>query len=312
MIRFSIVVPTFNASGFIHETIESLLKQNYSNFEAILVDDGSSDTTKEIVKSYIKSNQSKLILIEQNHEGSIYARNRGIQRAVGQYIVSLDHDDILLPHALSVYEQAINYFHEPALLLASMQYFGNPEEIDFACWNEKEIICAEFKDFFSKNISIGISNSCIVAKRVSVVRANGYKEDSFCFDDRTLLFGLGVETPFIAIQYPKTCAYRQHSGSASKDLDFIKSAALSMVKRERRGFFPGGAERKTDRRGLIATNLLSNINRRVLKAERVSVRKKVSFIISIFWNFKAIAFYGLYRKIRSRFYSRKIHSIRAQ
>jgi glycosyltransferase involved in cell wall biosynthesis len=312
MIRFSIVVPTFNASGFIHETIESLLKQTYLDFEAVLVDDGSLDTTREIVKSYVKSNQGKLMFIEQNHEGSIYARNRGIQRATGQYVVSLDHDDILLPHALSVYEQTINFFHEPPLLLARMQYFRKPEEIDFACWNKKEIICAEFKDFFSKNISIGISNSCIVAKTASVVRANGYKEDSFCFDDRTFLFGLGVETPFVAIQYPKTCGYRLRSGSASKDLDFIRSAALSMIKRERRGYFPGGAKRKIDRRGLIATNLLSNMNRRVLKAEGVSGLKKASFIISIFWNFKAIAFYALYRKIRSRFYSRKIHTIKAQ
>src|SRR4030042_3305007 len=225
MIRFSIVVPTFNACGFIHETIESLLKQTSSNFEAIFVDDGSSDTTREIVKLYAKSNQGKLVFIEQNHEGSIYARNRGIQRAVGQYIVSLDNDDILLPHALSVYEQAIDSFHEPPLLLASMQYFTRLEEIDFACWSKKEIICFEFKDFFSKNIPIGISNSCIVANRTSIVSANGYKEDSFCFDDRTFLFGLGVETPFIAIQYPKTCAYRLRSDSASKELDFIKSGA---------------------------------------------------------------------------------------
>jgi glycosyltransferase involved in cell wall biosynthesis len=120
MIRFSIVVPTFNASKFVGETIDSILRQSNTDYEAIFVDDGSVDNSREIIIQYASLHPGRFSLIEQSHQGSTVARNAGIQQSRGEYIVALDHDDLLLPNALEIYEKVIRYFSEPPLILATM------------------------------------------------------------------------------------------------------------------------------------------------------------------------------------------------
>ncbi len=95
----SIIVPAFNAKKYIKETIESVLNQTYKNWELIVVDDGSTDETAEIVQSF---SDDKIILIKQDNRGVSSARNRGIDKAGGKYITFLDADDVLPPHSLEV------------------------------------------------------------------------------------------------------------------------------------------------------------------------------------------------------------------
>jgi len=92
----SVIIPAFNAGGFIHRTIESILAQTYSDYEIIVVDDGSTDNTAEAVKSY----GSKVNYIYQENSGQGAARNRGIAAAQGEWIALLDHDDEWLPEKL--------------------------------------------------------------------------------------------------------------------------------------------------------------------------------------------------------------------
>lgn len=88
----SIITPVYNGENFIAETIRSVLNQTYSNWEMIVIDDGSKDNGPEIVKKYIK-NDPRIELITQKNGGSASARNNGIRRAKGQYIALLDADD---------------------------------------------------------------------------------------------------------------------------------------------------------------------------------------------------------------------------
>src|SRR3989338_9975584 len=90
----SVVIPTYNGSRFIKETIQSVLDQTYTNIEAIIVDDGSKDNTPDIVKSI---NDSRIIYIRQENAGVSMARNNGINISKGEYIAFLDHDDVWLP-----------------------------------------------------------------------------------------------------------------------------------------------------------------------------------------------------------------------
>lgn len=88
----SIVVPVYNASKFIKNTIETVLNQTYKNFELLLVDDGSTDNTLEIIKKY-KDKRIKVIeLTEKGYASG--ARNKGIECAQGDYICFLDADDL--------------------------------------------------------------------------------------------------------------------------------------------------------------------------------------------------------------------------
>ena len=92
----SVVIPAFNAGKFIRATIESVLAQTYPATEVIVVDDGSNDDTREVVRSF----GEKVVLIEQRHSGVSAARNVAIQNANGEYIAFLDADDLWLPEKL--------------------------------------------------------------------------------------------------------------------------------------------------------------------------------------------------------------------
>lgn len=96
----SIITPAYNAEKFIAETIESVLKQTYSNWEMIIVDDRSRDRTIEIIKEYQKKDRRiKLIKLEKN-SGSAIARNTAMDQSKGKYLAFLDSDDLWLPEKL--------------------------------------------------------------------------------------------------------------------------------------------------------------------------------------------------------------------
>ena len=143
---FSIVVPAYNSSGVIEETIGSLLSQSFHDYEIIIVDDGSADNTQEVLSKYAE----KLQILHQANQGPEVARNLGIQHAKGEYIVSFDSDDILYPHALRVYYETIQYFKNPPLILSRMQYFSANAEKSRLDWDGKRIECTESENFFKK------------------------------------------------------------------------------------------------------------------------------------------------------------------
>ena len=94
----SVVIPAYNAGGFIKRTIDSVLAQTYRDYEVIVVDDGSTDNTADVVKSCA----GKVRYIYQENAGDGPARNTGIRAAKGDWIAFLDHDDEWLPQKLEL------------------------------------------------------------------------------------------------------------------------------------------------------------------------------------------------------------------
>lgn len=113
----SIVVPAYNVALFISETLESIRKQTFTNWEAIIVDDGSTDNTVEVIKDYISSD-NRFRLICQDNSGVSVARNTGILAASGMYLSFLDGDDMWQPTFL---EELFNAFQVGNI---SMAYCG--------------------------------------------------------------------------------------------------------------------------------------------------------------------------------------------
>ena len=103
-IKFSIIIPTYNRADLIRKAIQSVIDQTYPHWELIIVDDGSTDHTKEVVESY--QNDQILYFWIENHRES-YARNYGYDRCSGDFIRFLDSDDYLLPEYLEKYHQYI-------------------------------------------------------------------------------------------------------------------------------------------------------------------------------------------------------------
>ncbi|WP_195985502.1 glycosyltransferase family 2 protein [Clostridium sp. D33t1_170424_F3] len=104
--RFSIIVPVYNAKEFLRECLESICHQSYADYEVLLIDDGSEDNSVEICKEY--TSDPRFILIQKENGGVSSARNMGIESAVGEYILFMDADDILADHALQKFNDLLS------------------------------------------------------------------------------------------------------------------------------------------------------------------------------------------------------------
>ncbi|MCV9388810.1 glycosyltransferase family 2 protein [Reichenbachiella ulvae] len=98
----SVIIPSFNREKLIGETLQSVLDQTYSHWECIIVDDGSTDGTIDIVQSFVKKdNRFKLYKRHREPKGAPTCRNIGIERSKGEYIIFLDSDDIMLEDCIN-------------------------------------------------------------------------------------------------------------------------------------------------------------------------------------------------------------------
>ena len=96
-VKVSVIVPAYNGEKYIQAALESVVAQTYQNIEIIAVDDGSTDRTGEIIKSF----GEKVICITQENKGLAAARNTGIRHATGEYISFLDADDVYVPEKIN-------------------------------------------------------------------------------------------------------------------------------------------------------------------------------------------------------------------
>lgn len=108
--RISIITPVFNRECTISRCIESVISQQYNNYEFILIDDASTDSTRNIISGYLKHTELKLIKLDENR-GPSYARNRGIEKATGDFSMLLDSDDYLEKGALDILNSFLNQFN---------------------------------------------------------------------------------------------------------------------------------------------------------------------------------------------------------
>jgi len=111
--KISIIMSCFNAEKFVSEAIESILLQTYTNFEFIIIDDGSTDNTLEIINCYA-SVDDRIVVIKKNNTGLVDSLNLGLKKAKGEWIARLDADDISMPKRL---EKQLNYARSHKLSL---------------------------------------------------------------------------------------------------------------------------------------------------------------------------------------------------
>lgn len=107
MPKVSVLMPVYNGEQFLREAIESILKQTFGDFEFLIIDDGSTDNSADIVQSY-NDRRIRLLSNEQN-AGITESLNRGIMEAKGEFICRMDADDVSLPERL---ETQLNYLEE--------------------------------------------------------------------------------------------------------------------------------------------------------------------------------------------------------
>lgn len=119
MKELSIIIPAYNVENYIKECIDSVLNQNLKDYEIIIVNDGSTDKTAEIIEVY--KNIENIKVINQKNMGLSAARNEGLKNAIGKYILFLDSDDFIEKDAIS---ECINYIKEKKLDILAFNYWN--------------------------------------------------------------------------------------------------------------------------------------------------------------------------------------------
>ena len=107
MIKYSFIVPVYNTEKFLKKCLDSLVNQTYKDFEIIVVNDGSTDKSSSIISKYQKKYKN-IIVIDKENEGLSMARNRGVQKSSGKYIIFVDSDDYVSNKLLEEVDKKID------------------------------------------------------------------------------------------------------------------------------------------------------------------------------------------------------------
>jgi glycosyltransferase involved in cell wall biosynthesis len=121
MPMFSVITPTYNCGAFVEQAIDSVLAQTFEDYEIIVLDDGSTDNTREILQRY--SSQPKVRYLYQENRGLAAARNAAIRASNGRYLALLDADDLWTPEKLAVQARYLEQHPNVALLCSNSYLF---------------------------------------------------------------------------------------------------------------------------------------------------------------------------------------------
>jgi len=167
----SVVIPAFNASRFIRRAIDSVLAQTYRDFELIVVDDGSTDDTGDVVRSYGK----EVRYIYQENAGDGPARNTGIEAARGQWIAFLDHDDEWLPRKLELQMALLD--RNPELHWCGANRYQSDAKRRVLAGEVRAIKKAlAGKDYFGNYFRAAAKGVCPIISSTMVVRKKVFEE----------------------------------------------------------------------------------------------------------------------------------------
>lgn len=158
---FSVVIPLYNKEDFIESTLNSVFNQSFTNFEVIIVDDGSTDNSLQKVEKF---DDRRLSIYKQQNQGASVARNFGIDQASSEYIALLDADDLWYNNHLQELKKLIETFPKAGLFCMNYEInyngdFVKPATFNFDYKNE----CTIIEDFFKANIINFIPSSSSVA-----------------------------------------------------------------------------------------------------------------------------------------------------
>jgi glycosyltransferase involved in cell wall biosynthesis len=238
---FSVVIPTYNRLFLLKETLTSVFAQTFSDFEIIVVDDGSTDGTGNFVESL----NAGVKVIRTANGGPGSARNRGVLEARGKYVAFLDSDDLWFPWTLNVFAEAIVRFDSPTILSGSFIQLLSERETGPVIRDPSEM--SYFDDYLSasrKPYSMG-SGTCVFSREVML--STPFLEDRFNGEDHDVILRMGSRPGFVWIDRPLMLAYRRHAQSETGSLASGVAGCLRLLRREREGTYVGGLARMNER-----------------------------------------------------------------
>ncbi len=206
----SIVIPVFNGEKFIEETIDSVLKQSFSNWELIIVDDGSTDNTTSLIKG-VQEKDSRVTYLCKENGGQASARNLGISKAKGDWIAFLDADDLWTEEKLDIQIKLAQSNPRIDLIFSQGCEFHEVKESnkEIPIWKTGELNGDAFvKDLFVRS---GIINSSVLLK-TEVAKSHPLNEEKqqIGTEDWDLWLRLAIDNKTFFGQNERLVYYREH------------------------------------------------------------------------------------------------------
>ncbi|MGF1491620.1 MAG: glycosyltransferase [Microcoleaceae cyanobacterium] len=222
--RVSVVIPVYNGEKTIAETIESVLAQSLQDFELIVINDGSTDKTLEVIASF---HDPRLRVLSYPNAGLSASRNRGIQQASGEYISFIDADDLWTPDKLETQAEALATRPEAAVA------YSWTDLID----QSSQFLAPDSRAQWSGNVyphillgSFPASGSNVLVRRSAFQVVGGFDESLKSAEDWEMWIRLAARYPFVVV--PKAqILYRIAPGSMSTQLDRQEAESLKVIER---------------------------------------------------------------------------------
>lgn len=194
MTKVSVIIATYNRAHFIKEAIESVLAQTYDDFEIIVVDDGSTDNTRDVVTAY--GDKVRYFLIE--HGNQAIAMNYGIARATGEYIAFLDDDDLWLQDKLQTQVCALDRDPQVGLVGSEVLQVNAKGDVIFH-WGRKYHDPLTYEDLYNYNF---MNHSITMIRKSLADRVGGFDEKLLTTQDYDLWLRIAKISKIVYINQP--------------------------------------------------------------------------------------------------------------
>lgn len=233
MAEVSIIVPVYQVEKYIRQCVDSILAQTFTDFELILVDDGSKDKSGQICDEYARMDK-RVKVIHKENGGAADTRNRGMDQAVGNYVMFVDSDDYIAPTMLECLYR--NMLNENADIAACnyLYFYENDRQKDFATNVKSEVLTGAEIFYYRKNernygFWTVVWNKLMKRQTVGKVRfrSGKYYEDEFWANE---IYQMDIK--IVTIQ---ECLYyyRQHENSTMRQKKIARSLDLIEAYQER-------------------------------------------------------------------------------
>ena len=208
----SVIVPVYNTEKFLHQCIDSILKQTFNDFELILIDDGSTDYSGTICDEYAIKD-SRIKIFHQENQGVSAARNVGIDNAQGEYITFVDSDDYIINYALEILYKDIVNFDADISCVAEGKTFSSVIE---AMNNSKHKIWRDVESIRNSLLDNGYTySSCRKLYKKDFIGDIRFENGRKIHEDSFFVFCCLFKKPVVVLRNANIYYYRNNPESAS-------------------------------------------------------------------------------------------------
>ena len=234
--KISVVMPAFNAERYVAAAIESILSQTYGDFEFVIVNDGSTDRTLDIIKGYAERDP-RFRVITQDNQGISSALNRGIQETRYEWIAVMHADDVSMSNRLEKQLQAA--LNKPNVVAwGSYAYYISEKGKELGLSRIGPTTETEFFDLLQRGKPVQIIHSTSLMRKEAVLKVGGYDPDYVTCEDLEFFQRLSQLGPILAIPEPLG-QYRIHGENNSTEYFFLQCTYLRFLEKRQQALSKG-------------------------------------------------------------------------